>query len=461
MARKKSEVRGQKLEEIAAPKIWTVSELTREIRFTLEKTFGSIWVEGEISNLRRPDSGHVYFTIKDAGAQLAAVLFRDNARDLGFEISDGQQVVALGEISVYEPRGQYQIICRRLLPKGLGALQAQFEALKRKLDAEGLFAATRKKPIPPFPEHIGIVTSPTGAAIRDILNIINRRYPNIHIVIYPVRVQGEGAAEEISEAIDQLNALSSSEVLTLDVIIVTRGGGSLEDLWAFNEEIVARAIASSKIPIISAVGHEIDFTIADFVADLRAPTPSAAAELVVKQRLELIETIGQLQNRLARGLRHELTELRHRVEQATVSYAFRQPENLITQYRQRVDHTTDQMRQRTEHLLAITRELVKSLNGRIQKQNPDAVIAEKLVRVSELKARTDRLAHTALVSQFDHRDQLAKRLDALSHKSTLRRGYSITRLTDGRIVKTVKTVKSGDHLRTAVSDGEFGSVVEK
>lgn len=446
--------------DAVAPKIYTVSELTREIRGALEKTFGTIWVEGEISNFRRADSGHCYFTLKDAGAQLTAVMFRTEAADLTFPLADGLQVVALGNISVYEPRGQYQIICRRLLPKGLGALQAQFEALKQKLAAEGLFHPERKKKIPKFPEHIGIVTSPTGAAIRDILNIINRRFPNVHIVIYPVRVQGAGAAEEIAKAIDKLNTLHAQHALALDVLIITRGGGSLEDLWAFNEEIVARAIARSAIPTISAVGHEIDFTISDFVADLRAPTPSAAAELVVKTRLELLEILGHLRERLARSLKHEFAEFRRRVDATAMSYVFRQPENLAARYRQQLDDARDRLRQQTRQKLIVTRELAESLNRRLVQLKPQVLIQQTRRRVADLCSRHRRAVNAAVDLHRERARNLAQHLGALSHKATLKRGYSITRTADGRLVKSIKTVKSGDKIRTLVQDGEFGSVAD-
>src|SRR6266403_1471667 len=294
--------------------VLSVTELTHRVKDLLEERFPSVWVEGEISNVRSPSSGHIYFTLKDSGAQLAVVLFRGVAVKVGFKLKDGLQVIAFGDISVYEKSGQYQLVARRLLPKGLGALQLAFEELKQRLAKEGLFDSARKKPIPALPQRIGLVTSPTGAAIRDFLNIIGRRFPNVHIIIHPVRVQGEGAAQEIADAIDEFNALHASRRLPLDVLIVTRGGGSLEDLWAFNEEVVARALARSNIPTISAVGHEIDFTIADFVADLRAPTPSAAAELVVKSKDEYCALMREYEKRLIKDLRLRLSEARGRLK---------------------------------------------------------------------------------------------------------------------------------------------------
>ena len=406
----------------------TVSELTRRIKAQLENTFPAVWIEGEISNLRIAESGHAYFTLKDANAQLSAVAFRSVAGRLGFKLADGIAVVAFGEISVYEKRGQYQLIVTQLLPKGLGALQLAFEQLKRKLAAEGLFETSRKKPLPVLPQRIGIVTSPAGAAIRDFLNIIGRRYPNLHIIINPVRVQGTGAAEEIAAAVDQFNTLN-----LVDVIIVTRGGGSLEDLWAFNEEIVARAIARSAIPTISAVGHEIDFTIADFVADLRAPTPSAAAELVVKSKGEFLDDLAQFQSRLNKDLRLQISEARRRLADCVL----RHPVELIRQYRQQVDDLS--------HRLAMS---------------PDAMLSRWQDRFA-----TDTGQFNSVFARYrqDIRQRLAhaqSKLDLLSPKATLARGYSITRLADGgRLVRRTRDVATGAKVTTIVLDGEFDSVV--
>ena len=287
--------------------IWTVSELTQKVKTRLEADFGEVWVEGEISNLRRPSSGHSYFTLKDDKSQIRAVIFRFMGRYLKFEPQDGMLVICRGKMSVYEPRGEYQLILDYMEPKGVGALQLAFEQLKEKLGKEGLFATDHKKPLPYLPRKIGIVTSSTGAAVRDILNVIGRRFPTMSILISPVKVQGEGSAPEIARAIDGLNLMDD-----IDVIIVARGGGSLEDLWSFNEECVARAIYRSSIPVVSAVGHEIDFTIADFVADLRAPTPSAAGELVVRDKGELVNFIESLSDRLRnRTLQILETEKKH------------------------------------------------------------------------------------------------------------------------------------------------------
>jgi exodeoxyribonuclease VII large subunit len=301
-------------------RIYRVSELTRLIRVALENEFGSIWVEGEISNVHPSTPGHIYFTLKDESAQIKAALFRGDRRAVRVELRDGLKVRVFGEITAYEQRSEYQIIVKQVEEAGLGSLQEAFEKLKKKLAAEGLFDAARKKPLPMLPRRIGIVTSPTGAAIRDILNILTRRFPNLYVLVAPVKVQGEGASAEIAAAIDLLNARGG-----LDVLIVGRGGGSLEDLWAFNEEVVARAIARSRLPVISAVGHEIDFTISDFVADLRAPTPSAAAELVVRPKADFEKMLSQLAVRLTRGLRQRALEWKNRLLKVERSEVFREP----------------------------------------------------------------------------------------------------------------------------------------
>src|SRR5712691_8736350 len=283
--------------------VFTVSQLTERLRAVVEEQFPAVWVEGEISNFRVFGSGHAYFTLKDEAAQVRGVLFRTRVRRLRFEPGDGQHVLAFGSLEVYAQRGEYQLVVELLEPRGLGALQLAFEQLKQRLGAEGLFETARKRPLPPFPRKIGVVTSPSGAAIRDILRIIGRRFAGLHIVLAPCRVQGEGAAEEIAQGIVGLNRLGG-----VDVIIAGRGGGSLEDLWAFNEEVVARAIAGSKIPVISAVGHEVDVTIADFVADLRAPTPSAAAELVVREKQAIVDGLADLRHRLHRSMGRRLEQ---------------------------------------------------------------------------------------------------------------------------------------------------------
>ena len=435
--------------------ILTVSDLTHRVKDLLESQFPSVWVEGEISNFTAATSGHVYFTLKDANAQLSAVLFRGAAAKLNFKPKDGLQVIAFGAISVYEKRGQYQIIVSQMMPKGLGALQLAFEELKQRLAKEGLFDPARKKPIPTLPQRIGLVTSPSGAAIRDFLNVIGRRYPNLHIIINPVRVQGAGAAEEIAAALDEFNTRKLA-----DVLIVTRGGGSLEDLWPFNEEIVARALARSKIPTISAVGHEIDFTIADFVADLRAPTPSAAAELVVKAKEEFATLVQQFQKRLDKDLRLRVGETRQRFMALATSYVFRQPAELIRQYQQQVDDLRHRLSQATGTGFAAQCSRLETATEKFKLLSPQSRVTGWQQRLD-----SDRRQFNAAFGQFwqatIHRLQQARsKLDLLSPKSTLARGYSITVLGDSRrLVRSVTDVTQGTKISTKLLDGEFGSVV--
>jgi len=413
-------------------KIYRVSELTRLIKTTLEDEIGEAWVEGEVSNMRRPASGHWYFTLKDENAQLACVMFRGSqAGAAGGEPKEGVKIRIFGLISVYEKSGQYQMIVRLMEPAGLGALQAAFEALKKKLMAEGLFDAERKKPLPILPQHIGIVTSPTGAAIHDILNIISRRFPNLHIVLAPVRVQGEGAAAEIAAAIDLFNSAGN-----VDVLIVGRGGGSLEDLWPFNEEIVARAVARSQIPVISAVGHETDFTICDFVADLRAPTPSAAAELVIGRKEDFEAELAGLVRRLTRSACEHAFGLKARLDAAKNSYVFREPANIAGQMRARLEH--------------IARRLGHSLQN---------LLREKQQTADEFNLR---LMHTIKILLQSRRTDL-KRLEvqarSLSPVAVLERGYSITYGPNGSILKDASQTRTGERLKTRLSRGTIESEV--
>ena len=349
--------------------ILTVSELTRNIKEVLETGFTNISVQGEISNFKRHSSGHLYFTLKDENAQVQAVMWRGRAMNLFFTPQDGMKVIARGNITVYEIRGIYQIDVIQLQPLGVGELQLAFERLKRKLAEEGLFDPAHKKPIPEYPERIGIVTSPTGAAIRDIANIISRRFPAAELILNPVRVQGVGAAEEIARAVKDFN-----EYKKIDVMIVGRGGGSLEDLWAFNEEIVARAIYASRIPVISAVGHEIDFTIADFVADLRAPTPSAAAELVVRDRAEVVENLRNFHYTVMNLVRERLSSEREKIRTLISSYSFNQPKDLIRQYTQRVDELSRNLVLTIRHYFILTQSHLQSLQKRINSVNPEAIL---------------------------------------------------------------------------------------
>lgn len=414
-------------------RIYQVGELTRRIKSTLEGEFGTVWVEGEISNLRRPASGHLYFTLKDETAQIAAVMFRGDQRTMTVQPANGQRVQARGAVTVYEPQGQYQIVVRSLRPVGLGSLQEQFEALKKKLAAEGLFEAARKRPLPLLPRRIGLVTSPTGAAIRDILNILNRRFPNLHIRLAPVRVQGEGAAAEITAAIRMFNEIDGA-----DVLIVGRGGGSLEDLWAFNEETVARAIAASRIPVISAVGHEIDFTISDFVADLRAPTPSAAAELVVGCRDAFQEQLDAHRVTLRRLLQTRWLELRHQFDHLRRHYVFSRPEFLLRIHRERLD--------------AARTGMSTAARGAARQASQ---------RTDHLQLALDHALRMARAAARARLEQRAGRLAALSPLGVLGRGYSITCTTDGNVVTDAARLRRGDLLRTRLARGEVESDVTR
>jgi exodeoxyribonuclease VII large subunit len=370
-------------------RILTVSEITRSIKRVLEEGFADVSVQGEISNFKQHSSGHLYFTLKDEGAQLQAVMWRGRAMSLFFTPQDGMKVVTRGSITVYEVRGVYQISVVDLRPLGVGELQLAFEKLKQKLADEGLFDEAHKKPIPEFPERIGLVTSPTGAAIRDILTVISRRFPAIELILAPVRVQGAEAAQEIAGAIQDFNDYGN-----VDVLIVGRGGGSLEDLWAFNEEVVARAIYASEIPIISAVGHEIDFTIADFVADLRAPTPSAAAEMAVRDQVELVEIVRNFSYTSREHLADLIQSLRDTVRNLLGSYAFHTPIDRVRQYSQRVDELGRGLPVRMSHYLTFLHKHIDSLERRLHTLSPDAVLKRGYSLVShkgELVARAGEL----------------------------------------------------------------------
>jgi len=363
--------------------VFTVSELTSKIKDLLEESFPSVWIEGEVSNCRMPSSGHIYFTLKDEQSQLNAVFFRGANQKIKFRIEDGLKVLALGNISVYQRRGDYQLIVGLLQPRGIGELQLAFQQLKKKLQKEGLFASEHKKAIPSFPRRIGIVTSPTGAAVRDIINVINRRFHQVEILINPVKVQGEGAGKEIAKAIDEFN-----ETGGMDVLIVGRGGGSMEDLWAFNEEIVARAIYNSKIPVISAVGHEIDFVISDFVADLRAPTPSAAAELVVGEMEQITQKIRDFQTRIYAALTNNLSLKKEKFSSLLSSYVLRHPEERLVQYKQEIDDFSERTERTCSHILELLTERLANLSGKLNMLSPLATLSRGYSYTLKLPQRT-------------------------------------------------------------------------
>jgi len=356
-------------EEPIAKKIYTITELTREIKLLLESTIPVVWVEGEISNFKLHSSGHIYFSLKDRDAQIPCVFWRHRNRNLRFQPQDGMKIIALGKVTVYEKRGAYQLDIVQFHPAGVGELQLALEQLKQKLLAEGLFDDAHKKPLPRYPTSIGIVTSPTGAAIQDLIHILNRRFPGIEIILRPVKVQGEGAAEEIATAIAEFN-----EYGKIDVLIVGRGGGSLEDLWAFNEEIVARAIYASRIPVISAVGHEIDFSISDFVADLRAPTPSAAAELAVPEKQELMNTIFLLLKKAYTNLQNQMQFQQEKLRNIVNSYGFRRTPDLLQQYQQRLDELTRTLGRTKHHQFNLLQERLNAITHKLSMLAPTSIL---------------------------------------------------------------------------------------
>ncbi|MGH9323509.1 MAG: exodeoxyribonuclease VII large subunit [Vicinamibacteria bacterium] len=412
----------------------SVSELTRDIKLDLERTFYNLWVEGEISNLKQPSSGHYYFTLKDDRAQISAVLFRGSTRHLRFRPEDGMAVLVWGHVTVYEPRGSYQIRVERMEPRGKGSLTLAFEQLKEKLGREGLFEASRKRPLPLLPQRLGIVTSPSGAALRDIARILGRRFPNLEVIVYPAQVQGDLAAAEISKGIQVLNRLGG-----FDVLIITRGGGSLEDLWPFNEESVARAIATSKIPVMSAVGHEVDFTIADFVADVRAPTPSAAAEMVVKSKEEFLARVRSLESHRAFGA------VRH----------------AIAMRGQRVDDAASRAGHHLEKRIFRLRHRIQALERRLEEKRVDRRLGESKARLERLLARLQANERARVHRKRRAFAETASKLDALSPLSVLGRGYSLAWSPQGKLLRSSDEVSVGDAVRVDLSRGRLHCRVEK
>jgi len=443
----------------AAPPVFTVSQLTKTIRRLLEQQLGQVWVEGELSNVRRQPNGHAYFTLKDAGAQLSCVLFRGQAHG-GMPVpEDGLHVQLGGEISVYEPRGQYQLIVQEMQVAGVGVLQAKFEALKRRLAAEGLFDPARKRPLPAFPTCLALVTSSTGAALRDMLNILGRRAPWVRVLIFPVRVQGEGAAGEIAAAVRQLAALDALGLPLPDVIIVGRGGGSMEDLWCFNEECVAQALADSPIPTVSAVGHEIDFTIADFAADLRALTPSAAAELVVPDGADLRRRLRALHRALTS---HVLEGLRH----ARLVVAFhrrgglaREPRRLLAQGAQQTDALAEELRRAAGAGMRDQRDRLNRLGHRLAAQRPAQVLAQRAQVLTHLQTRLAAARERQLTAARERVQRAADLLRSLGPQAVLARGYTMTLAPNGQALTRATQVRPGDRLTTRLADGTIESIV--
>jgi len=481
--------------------VWRVSEFTERVCELLEGAFPDVWIEGEVSNFHSSQAGHIYFTLKDAKAQLRCVCFRDQLRGLKFRPEDGLHITVRGSLGVYEARGEYQLYVSHIEPVGLGALQLAFEQLKKKLEAEGLFEDARKRTLPVLPRCIGVVTSPSGAAIRDILRVLKRRFANVHVQLYPAKVQGEGAAAEIASGLRYF-----SRARFADVVIVARGGGSLEDLWAFNEEIVARAIAACEVPVITGVGHETDFTIADFVADLRAPTPSAAAEIVVRSRQEFERHIAEHRRQLAHHVRYLLSERRHRVRDLQTHRGFRQLEALLRQRRQQVDELSAAVghalrmrivgsRQRltaagTRIAAFDLRRRAEILRRRIEQQRQSLQAAlERLVtrkrrqfaaadvrfarvdlraRVGKLRRRLDERSTTlraaidrALIAKRRRLDATEVQLRERNPENLLQRGYAIAYDASGKVLHSADQVAAGDDISVRLARGQLDATVRR
>lgn len=446
-------------------KVLSVAELTAQIRRLLEKQLGQIWVTGEITNLRNQSSGHMYFTLKDTTAQLSCVLFRGETGVERALLQDGRKVILRGEITVYEARGQYQLRVTEVELQGAGAWQAAFERLKLKLQAEGLFAPERKRALPRYPQRIGLVTSPTGAAIRDVLHVIERRHPALHILLAPCRVQGEGAAAEIAGAVRLLNEFNARHaplgVSFLDLILVTRGGGSLEDLWAFNEEIVARAIFHSQVPVVSAVGHEVDFTISDFVADLRAATPSAAAELITEGVFSSCAFVAEARGRMAQLAGQRLEDKRQWLVQTRQRLARLHPRRRMNEWLLRLDDLRSSLLRRIRQGVRQQRVAAKSLSDRLSRVRPAVLMKQRREVFEQARQRLSEQARHRIAEARNRLDALQARLRLLGPEQVLARGYSIT-MDDatGYVLRDAGAVKPGQRLRTRLKIGEIRSKVE-
>ncbi|EMK3365563.1 TPA: exodeoxyribonuclease VII large subunit [Vibrio parahaemolyticus] len=434
--------------------IFTVSRLNAEVRLLLENEMGIVWLVGEISNFSAPVSGHWYLTLKDSRAQVKCAMFRGNNRRVTFKPANGNQVLVKARLSLYEPRGDYQLIIESMQPEGDGRLQQEFEELKMKLAAEGLFAQTNKLPLPEHPKRVGIITSKTGAALYDILDVLKRRDPSLPVVIYPTMVQGDDAAIQIAQAIGRANSRNEC-----DVLIVGRGGGSLEDLWCFNNEILARTIAASQIPIISAVGHEVDMTIADFVADVRAPTPSAAAELVSRDNSHKDQSLVAKQHKLASTMRYYLAQQKQQSAQLLHRLERQHPSYQLQHQSQQLDELDMRLRRAMQRFIDTRQQAVERKHHRLQLNSPVKHLAQQ-------KSRLERVEHKLLDAMdrklLTMRHQLAiaaEKLDTVSPLATLKRGYSITQTEQGKVVTSADDVKTGDLLVTRLANGEIHSTV--
>ena len=436
--------------------MWKVRELVAAVRTHIEREYSDAWVEGEISNFRAPESGHLYFTLKDGNAQIRVVMFRSSARLLRFRPADGLQVVTRGRVTIYEDRGELQISAEYLEPKGAGSLQLAFEQLKAKLEAEGLFAAERKKPIPSLPARIGIVTSPQAAALRDILNILQRRHFSANVLIFPAQVQGDAAASEVAAGIRYFN-----QAAEVGVIIVARGGGSAEDLASFNNEGLARTIAASAIPVISAVGHETDFTITDFVADLRAPTPSAAAELVIRSRQEIEEQSSALQERLSRAMRYRLLMGRQRLTELAQHGAFVRIMEVIRQRQQKLDDIHHRMELAARGQIERSRRRWETISAAVRHYDLRLVLSGMGKELDSWTTALTAVTRHVLLQHRVRAERMRTALESLSPLAILDRGYALVFDAGGKLLKDPSTVDVGDSIRARLAHGEIDASVTK
>jgi exodeoxyribonuclease VII large subunit len=437
------------------PRIMTVSQVTKRVARLLEEGIGTVWVEGEISNYRKQSSGHHYFTLKDSDSQIACVLFgRDAAMMPSLSLGDGIAVQVYGEVTVYQPRGQYQLLVRLVQLKGEGLLQARFQALKQQLAQEGLFDLSRKRLLPKFPKRIGVVTSPTGAALADFLKVLHRRHPGLQVVIYPVRVQGQGAAKEIVRAIEELNSPAFGPV---DLIVLTRGGGSLEDLWEFNEEVMVRAITASSLPVVSAVGHEIDFTLSDFAADVRAPTPSAAAELIAADSIALIEQARSLLRHITREMTGSWDQLSSQTRRFENTLLFRAPERFLSEVQQRIDDFEERLEDNIQRRCEEATFQIERATACLRVHHPRHLILQAQQRYITNKKQLEHILHHRLELLRGRTENLRSSLAALSPRATLARGFTITRDLSGTVVSSSKKWSRGATLQTEFEDGRVSS----
>ena len=437
-------------------RVWKVRDLVASVRSHIEREYSDAWVEGEISNFRAPESGHLYFTLKDGNAQIRVVMFRSAARLLRFRPADGLQVVVRGRVTVYEDRGELQISAEYIEPKGAGSLQLAFEQLKAKLEAEGLFAPERKKPIPTLPARIGLVTSAQAAALRDILNVLQRRHHSVNVLIFPAQVQGDAASHEVAAGVRYFNQHDN-----VDVIIVARGGGSAEDLAAFNDEALARTVAASEIPLISAVGHETDFTIVDFVADLRAPTPSAAAELVIRSRQEVEDHTVGLNDRLSRAMRYRLLMGRQALTELAQHGAFARMMELIHQRQQRLDDLTHRMELAERQLLEQMRRRWETISAAVRHYDLRLVLSVMHKQIDGATAALVSVMRNVLLSHRVRSERFQTALESLSPLAILERGYALVFDSEGKLLKDAHGVKVGDQISARLAHGEIHAAITK